>query len=56
MIMNLEISKDEQQQLMACIEAAIKSSPSSLQAAAMLLPIAQKISQLKDENASDTNG
>jgi len=50
--MQLEITKDEQQQLMACIEAAIKSSPSSLQAAAMLLPLAQKISQLKEEDGN----
>jgi hypothetical protein len=50
--MQLEITKDEQQQLMACIEAAIKSSPSSLQAAAMLLPLAQKISQLKEDDGN----
>jgi hypothetical protein len=54
--MKLEITKDEQQQLMACIEAAVKSSPSSLQAAAMLLPLAQKISQLKEEDAIDADG
>ncbi len=50
--MNLEITKEEQQQLMACIEAAVKTAPQSLQAAAVLLPLAQKISQLKDEESS----
>jgi|Laugresu1bdmlbdd_1035124.scaffolds.fasta_scaffold190801_2 hypothetical protein len=54
--MILEITRDEQQQLMACIESAIKSAPSSLQAAVMLMPLAQKISQLKEENASDSDG
>ena len=49
--MKLEITKDEQQQLMACIEAAVKTAPNSLQAASLLLPLAQKINQLKDENA-----
>jgi len=50
--MNLEITKEEQQQLMACIEAAVKTAPQSLQAAAVLLPLAQKISQLKDDESS----
>ena len=55
MIMQLEITKDEQQQLLACIEAAVRSAPNSLNAAALLLPLAQKISQLRDENASDSD-
>lgn len=50
--MKLELTKDEQQQLMVCIEAAVKSSPNSLQAAAVLLPLAQKISQLKDDDGN----
>jgi hypothetical protein len=54
--MNINLTREEQQQLMACIEEAVKSAPNSLQAASVLLPLAQKISQLKDENASDTNG
>ena len=52
--MLLEITKEEKQQLMAFIEAAIKSSPSSLQAAVMLMPIAQKLSQLKEEAFTDS--
>ena len=50
--MKLELTKDEQSQLMACIEAAVKSSPNSLQAAAVLLPLAAKIQALKDEDGN----
>jgi len=45
--MNLEITKEEQQQLLACIEAAVRSAPNSLNAAALLLPLAQRIAQLQ---------
>ena len=51
--MKLELTKDEQQQLMACIEAAVKASPNSLQAAAVLLPLAARIQQLKEEESAD---
>lgn len=54
--MKLELTKDEQQQLMACIESAVKTAPNSLQVAAVLLPLAAKIQQLKEEDASDTDG
>jgi len=45
--MNLEISKEEQQQLMACLDLAVKNG--GLQAASVLLPLAAKIQALKDE-------
>ena len=47
--MNLSLSKDEQQQLLACIEATVKHRPNSLQAAAVLLPLAAKIQQLTED-------
>jgi hypothetical protein len=46
--MNLEITKEEQQQLMACLDLAVKNG--GLQAASVLLPLAAKIQQLKDES------
>lgn len=54
--MKLELTSQERDQLMACIEAAVKSSPNSLQAASILLPLAAKIQNLKEEDASDTDG
>ena len=45
--MNLEISKEEQQQLMTCLDLAVKQG--GLQAASVLLPLAAKIQALKDE-------
>jgi hypothetical protein len=53
--MNINLTREEQKQLLACIEAAVKSAPNSLNAAALLLPLAQKISQLKEEDAINTN-
>jgi len=50
--MNLSLSKDEQAQLLACIEAAVKHSPNSLQAAAVLLPLAAKIQALKEDDGN----
>lgn len=47
--MNLEINKEEQQQLMAVLDVAVKSSQNSLQTAKILLPLANKISILTDE-------
>ena len=46
--MHLEITKEEQQQLMACLDLAVKQG--GLQAASVLLPLAAKIQQLKDES------
>ena len=53
--MTLEITKEEQQQLMACIESAVKSSQNSLEAASVLLPLAVKIQSLKEESDGDTD-
>ena len=49
--MNLEINKEEQQQLMAALDVAVKSAQNSLQTANILLPLASKISALTDETA-----
>jgi hypothetical protein len=46
--MHLELTKEEQQQLMACLDLAVKQG--GLQAASVLLPLAAKIQQLKDES------
>jgi hypothetical protein len=46
--MQLEITKEEQQQLMTCLDLAVKQG--GLQAASVLLPLAAKIQQLKDES------
>lgn len=51
--MKLELSKEEQQQLMTCIEAAVKASANSLQAAAILLPLASKIQALSDDKEAE---
>ena len=45
--MTVELTKEEQQQLMACLDLAVKQG--GLQAASVLLPLAAKIQQLKDE-------
>jgi hypothetical protein len=45
--MHLELTKEEQQQLMACLDLAVKQG--GLQAASVLLPLAAKIQALKDE-------
>jgi hypothetical protein len=47
--MNLEINKEEQKQLMAALDVAVKSSQNSLQTAQILLPLANKISALTDK-------
>lgn len=47
--MKLEISKEEQQQLLAALDVAVKSAQSSLQTASILLPLAQKVSELKEK-------
>jgi hypothetical protein len=46
-MMNLEITKEEQQQLMACLDLAVKNG--GLQAASVLLPLAAKLQALKEE-------
>jgi|694.fasta_scaffold140698_2 hypothetical protein len=46
--MNLELTKEEQQQLMTCLDLAVKQG--GLQAASVLLPLAAKIQQLKDSS------
>jgi len=46
--MHLELTKEEQQQLMAVLDLAVKQG--GLQAASVLLPLAAKIQQLKDES------
>jgi hypothetical protein len=47
--MHLEITKEEQQQLMACLDMAFKLA-GGVMAAGALLPLAAKIQQLKDES------
>lgn len=47
--MILDITAKEQEQLLACIESAVRSAPNALQAAELLLPLAIKISKLKEE-------
>lgn len=48
--MKLEINKEEQQQLMSALDIAVKSAQNSLQTASILLPLAQRISELKDKD------
>lgn len=48
--MKLEISKEEQQHLMAALDVAVKSAQNSLQTASILLPLAQRISDLKEKD------
>jgi multidrug efflux pump subunit AcrA (membrane-fusion protein) len=50
--MIIEITKDEQVQLLACIESAIRSANNALQAAAILLPLAEKIGEAKEEDGN----
>lgn len=48
--MQIDISKEEQQQLIACIEMAIKHAPNSLQVAALLIPLAMKLQSTEVKN------
>ena len=50
--MTIEITQEEQQQLIACIEMAIKHAPNSLQVAAMLIPLATKLSEANNVSSS----
>lgn len=52
--MHLEISKEEQQQLLACLDLAVKNG--GLQAASLLLPLAAKIQALKDDDGNADAG
>ena len=52
--MKLEITKEEQLQLMACLDIAFKLSGGVL-AAGALLPLAAKIQALKDETDGNAN-
>ena len=49
--MILKLTKEEQQQLMACLDLAVKNG--GLSAASVLLPLAAKIQQLSDEQKQD---
>lgn len=51
--MKLELTKDEQQQLLTALDIACKQAPSSLAAASVLLPLAAKIQALKEEESAD---
>jgi len=53
-MMTLEINEQEKQQLMACLDLAVKNG--GLQAAAALMGLASKISQLADEKKEVTDG
>lgn len=52
--MQLELTKEEQQQLLMCIESAVKTAANSLQAAAILLPLASKIQSLSESKADQS--
>ena len=52
--MKLELTKEEQQQLMACLDLAVQKG--GLQAASLLLPLAAKIQALKDEDGDTDAG
>jgi len=47
--MILELNEQEKQQLLACINQTVKTSDQALQVAADLLPLAARISQLKED-------
>lgn len=54
----LELTTNERQQLLHCIDQSIKTASNSLQAAALLLPLAEKIDALqeaKEEAVKDGN-
>ncbi len=50
--MTLELTKEEQQQLMTCLDLAVKNG--GLQAASVLLPLAAKIQALQDKQDADS--
>jgi hypothetical protein len=53
-MITLQITDQERNMLLDCMEAAAKHAPHTLQAAAALLPLAQKIAQAQpDEPKAD---
>lgn len=52
-MITLQLTDDERNTLIACIESAVKHAPNSLQAAASLLPLAQKIAQAKPDETTE---
>jgi hypothetical protein len=51
-MITIQLTDDERNSLLACIESAVKHAPNSLQAAASLLPLAQKLAQAKPDEPS----
>ena len=47
--MILELNETEKNQLLACINQTVKTADQALQVAADLLPLAARISQLKED-------
>lgn len=52
----LNLNDEEKQNLIVAIEMAVKHHPNSLQAAAVLLPIAQKIQSAQPVEVKDDDG
>jgi hypothetical protein len=52
-MITLQLTDEERNTLIACIESAVKHAPNSLQAASQLLPLAQKIAQAKEPAEGD---
>lgn len=55
-MIDLQLSHEERNQLLACIESSIKHAPDSLQAASVLLPLAQKIATAKEVISGNSDG
>lgn len=51
-MLTLNLNEQEKQNLLAAIESAVKHAPNSLQAASILLPLAAKISELKESDGN----
>jgi hypothetical protein len=52
--MKIEITKEEQQQLMACLDLAVKQG--GIQVAVVLLPLAAKIQAMRAEDGDANAG
>jgi hypothetical protein len=48
-MITIQLTDEERNSLLACIESAVKHAPNSLQAAASLLPLAIRIQQAKPD-------
>lgn len=48
-MITIQLTDEERNTLLACMESAAKHAPNTLQAAAALLPLAQKIAQAKPD-------